>query len=160
MPDSGLSASVDANTTVSASKKGITIDILDELGVSTRENAFNMRTLALASPKDYAREREKQVEVMKERVTATYESVRKDLEKSGLSISKILELAQNAAAATLETERAVLEVRFPSGSNDAAMQSFGKSSFPGMTTGAKPKAAPKPRATPAKPRKSRAKKTT
>ena len=85
---SGLSASVDANTTVSASKKGITIDILDELGVSTRENEFNMRTLALASPKDYAREREVQVAIMKDRVTATYESVRKDLEKSVLPLAR------------------------------------------------------------------------
>ena len=112
--------------------------------------------MALATPIDYAKDRDKQVVIMKDRVEATYDSVRKDLEKSGLPIARILELAQNAAEATYETERAVLEVRYPSGSNEAAMQSFGKSSFPGMTAATKAKAAPKPRA-PAQPRKSRAK---
>ena len=154
-PSGGLSGTVSANASIV--KKGIAINILDELGISERENNFSSRTRALATPLDYAREREKQVVVMKDRVTATYDSVRADLENSGLAIAKILELAKNAADATYQTELAVLNVRFPSGSNDAAMQSFGKSSFPGMTDAPKAKAAPKTRAAP-KPRKSRAKK--
>lgn len=150
----GLSGSVSSNVTIA--KKGIAISILDELGISQRENNFQLRTKALAEPLVYAKERAAQVDIMKSRVTATFESVRTDLETSGLPISKILELAQNAADATYQTELAVLEVRFPSGSNDAAQQSAGKNSFPGMSAASK--AAPKPRAAPAKPRKSRAKK--
>ena len=148
---SGLSGSVSANTTVA--KKGIAISILDELGISQKENNFQLRTKALAEPLVYAKERASQVDILKGRVTATYDSVRADLENSGLAISKILDLAKNAADATYQTELAVLEVRFPSGSNDAAQQSAGKNSFPGMAA----KAPPKPRAAP-KPRKSRAKK--
>ena len=150
----GLSGTVSANATIA--KKGLSIDILNELGISQKENNFQLRTRALAEPLKYAAEREKQVDIMKARVTATYDSVRADLENSGLSIGKILELAQNAADATYQTELAVLEVRFPSGSNDAAQQSAGKNSFPGMTAAPKAKAAAKPRAAP-KPRKSRAK---
>ena len=150
----GLSGTVASNATVA--KKGIAINILDELGISEKENNFYSRTRALATPLDYAKEREKQVTILKDRVTATYDSVRADLENSGLAISKILELAQNAADATYMTELAVLEVRFPSSSNDAAQQSAGKSSFPGMASATKAKPAAKPRA-PAKPRKSRAK---
>ena len=115
-----------------------------------------MRTMALSEPKEYANERNKHFAVLEERVKATYENTRKELEKSGLPISKILELASNAAAATYSIEDAILETRFPSGSNEAAMQSFGKSSFPGMTAPVKPRATAKPRAA-AKPRKSRAK---
>ena len=154
-PSGGLSGAVSANTTVA--KKGIAINILDELGLSSKEANFLSRTRALAEPLVYAAQREKQVDIMKGRITATYDSVRADLENSGLSIGKILELAQNAADATYQTELAVLEVRFPSGSNDAAQQSAGKNSFPGMAAVPKAKAAPKPRAA-AKPRKSRAKK--
>ena len=150
-PSSGLSGTVSANATVA--KKGIAINILDEIGLSSKEANFLSRTRALAEPLKYAAEREKQVEIMKGRITATYDSVRTDLENSGLAIGKILELAQNAAEATYEIERAVMEVRFPSGSNDAAQQAVGKNSFPGLA--AAPKAAPK-RAAP-KPRKSRAK---
>ena len=150
----GLSGSVSSNVTIA--KKGIAISILDELGISQRENNFQLRTKALAEPLVYAKERAAQVDIMKGRVTATYDSVRADLENSGLAIGKILELAQNAADATYQTELAVLEVRFPSGSNDAAQQSAGKNSFPGMAAAPKAKAAPKPRAA-AKPRKSRAK---
>ena len=154
-PSGGLSGTVSANATVA--KKGLAISILDELGISQRENNFQLRTRALAEPLVYAKERAAQVDIMKGRVTATYDSVRTDLETSGLSIAKILELAENAADATYQTELAVLEVRFPSGSNDAAQQAAGKNSFPGMTTSAQAKPAPKPRAAP-KPRKSRAKK--
>ena len=153
-PSGGLSGTVSANTTVA--KKGIAINILDEIGLSSKEANFLSRTRALAEPLKYAAQREKQVEIMKGRITATYESVRTDLEDSGLAIAKILELAQNAAEATYETEKAVLEVRFPSGSNDAAQQAVGKNSFPGMATSTQAKPAPKPRAAP-KPRKSRAK---
>ena len=150
-PSGGLSGTVSANTTVA--KKGIAINILDELGLSIKEANFLSRTRALAEPLKYAAEREKQVDIMRARITATYDSVMTDLENSGLAIGKILDLAKNAAEATYEIERAVLEVRYPSGANDAALQSVGKSSFPGMAAG--PKAAPKRAA--AKPRKSRAK---
>ena len=149
-PSSGLSGTVSANATVA--KKGIAINILDEIGLSSKEANFLSRTRALAEPLVYAAQRAAQVDIMRGRITATYDSVMADLETSGLAIGKILDLAKNAAEATYEIERAVLEVRFPSGANDAALQSVGKSSFPGLAAASK--AAPKPRAA----RKSRAKK--
>jgi len=56
----GLTSMVgNASSVSSAVKKGIEINILDELGITGRQTAFNMRTLALSKPEVYAQEREK-----------------------------------------------------------------------------------------------------
>ncbi len=60
-----------ASSTSSAVKKGIEINILDELGITGRQTAFNMRTMALSQPEVYAREREKRFVVLAKTVSDT-----------------------------------------------------------------------------------------
>jgi len=143
-----------ASSVSSAVKKGIEINILDELGITGRQTAFNMRTLALSKPEKYAEEREKRFTVLAKTVSDTYDKVRAELSQSGLPINEVLRLASEASKNAYITENAILETQFPSGSNDAAMQSAGRSAFPGML--ARPQAAP--RRAPAKRRATKKKK--
>ena len=143
-----------ASSASGAVKKGIEINILDELGITGRQTAFNMRTLALSQPEVYAKERDKRFNISSKTVGDTYDKVRKELSVSGLSINEVLLLASQAAKNIYDTENAILEPQFPSGSNDAAMQSAGRSAFPGML--ARPQAAP--RRAPAKRRATKKKK--
>ena len=135
-----------------AVKKGIEINILDELGITGRQTAFNMRTLALSKPEKYAEEREKRFVILAKTVEDTYDKVRKELSQSGLPINEVLRLASEASKNAYITENAILETQFPSGSNDAAMQSAGRSAFPGML------ARPQVRRAPAKRRATKKKK--
>jgi hypothetical protein len=137
----GLTGTVEANTT-SAVKKGIEINILDELGITGRQTAFTQRTLALSDPAQYAKEREGRFTELTNRVAKTYEKVREELSKSGLPINEVLRLSSQAAKNVYDTENAILETQFPSGSNDAAMQAAEKKSFPGMIAQAAPRRAP------------------
>ena len=143
----GLAGVVEASGTTSAVKKGIEINILDELGITGRQTAFTQRTLALSDPAEYARLREGRFTELTNRVAKTYEKVREELSKSGLPITcnEVLRLSSQAAKDVYDTENAILETQFPSGSNDAAMQAAGKTSFPGMIAQAA-RAPAKPRA--------------
>ena len=137
---SGLAGVVEEHGTESV-KKGIEINILDELGITGRQTAFTQRTLALSDPAKYADERGKRFNELTKRVASAYEKVRGELSKSGLPINEVLRLSSQAAENIYDTENAILETQLPSGSNEAAMQAAGKKSFPGMIAqSAKPRA--------------------
>ena len=79
------------------------------------------------------------------------------LRGSGLSSVEIQQMAIQAAASTYDTQHAILETDFPSGSTLVALQSEAKDSFPGMLS-TPAITTPVPRRAPARKRKAVAKK--
>ena len=131
------------------------IDILSELGINRAEKIFDQRTLALTSPGDYKDDRNKQYAKLKTAVEETYKKTMEELKKSGLPSASIQQLAINAAASTYQSQNAILEADFPSGSTAIAMQALPKFAFPGML---EPVQASMPRRAPARRRASKKKK--
>ena len=69
-------------------------------------------------------------------VQKTYNSVLEELKNSGMPTIQAQQMAINAAAATKETQEAILESMFPSDSTAVAMQAEGvrAGQFTGMLT--------------------------
>ena len=108
------------------------LDILSALGINRAEKLFDQRTLALTSPGDYKDERNKQYAKLKTAVEDTYTKTMAELKKSGLPSASIQQLAINAAASTYQSQMAILEADFPSGSTAIAMQALPRFAFPGL----------------------------
>ena len=138
---------------------GSKINILDELGITRQKKIFSQRTLALTDPEQYNRDRDWQFDKLATEVENVYKTTMAGLRGSGLSSVEIQQMAIQAAASTYDTQHAILETDFPSGSTLVALQSEAKDSFPGMLTAptiTAPAAAP--RRAPARKRKAVAKK--
>ena len=125
------------------------LDILSELGINRAEKVFDQRVLALADPTQYKNDRQAQYAKLKTAVEDTYKKTMAELKASGLPSASIQQLAINAASNTYQSQNAILEADFPSGSTAVAMQSDGLYSFPGMLT-APAISMTKPRRAPAK----------
>ena len=110
------------------------LDILSELGINRAEKVFDQRVLALADPTQYKNDRQAQYAKLKTAVEDTYKKTMGELKASGLPSASIQQLAINAASNTYQSQNAILEADFPSGSTAVAMQSDGQYSFPGMLT--------------------------
>ena len=113
---------------------GSRINILDELGITRQQKIFAQRTLALVDPEVYQERRNKQFNRMAGEVESVYKTTMEGLRGSGLSSVDIQQMAIQAASSTYDTQHAILETDFPSGSTIVALQAEAKDSFPGMLT--------------------------
>lgn len=136
---------------------GSKINILDELGITRQKKIFSQRTLALVDPEQYNRDRDRQFDRLSIEVDNAYKTTMAGLRGSGLSSVEIQQMAIQAAASTYDTQHAILETDFPSGSTLVALQSEAKDSFPGMLS-TPTITTPVPRRAPARKRKAVAKK--
>ena len=112
----------------------VPIDILSELGINRAEKIFDQRTLALVDPAQYKTDRQGQYAKLKTAVEDAYTKTINELKASGLPSASVQQLAINAASNTYQSQNAILEADFPSGSTAVAMQSEAQYSFPGMLT--------------------------
>jgi len=113
---------------------GSKINILDELGITRQQKIFTQRTLALTDPEKYSQDRDRQFNKLASEVDSVYKNTMAGLRGSGLSSVEIQQMAIQAASDTYDTQHAILETDFPSGSTIVALQAEAKDSFPGMLT--------------------------
>ena len=99
---------------------GVNLDILSELGINRAQKVFDQRVLALSDPSDYKDERNKQYTKLKTAVKKSYDDTITELKSSCLPSATIQQLAINAAANTYQSQNAILEADFPSGSTAIA----------------------------------------
>jgi hypothetical protein len=134
-----------------------TIDILDELGLTHTQKVYERRVEAVATPAAYNTARKTEWDKLTAAVKKAYDDTvaNAELISSGISLAARQELAVNASKMTYATQNAILEANFPSGAQAIALEASGRGQFPGTIGNSD--AAPRRRAAPAKPRKSRAK---
>ena len=110
----------------------VPIDILSELGINRAEKIFDQRTLALTEPAKYKTLRQAQYVKLKTAVEEAYTKTMTELKASGLPSASVQQLAINAASNTYQSQNAILEADFPSGSTAIAMQALPRFAFPGL----------------------------
>ena len=111
---------------------GSTLNVLDTLGITHAEKVYDQRIKALTKPQDYKDDRDKQLVKLKLAVGNVYADTMNDMLNTGLPYEAKQQLALHAAASSYQTQNAILESNFPSGSTAIAEQSFANKSFPGM----------------------------